>query len=306
MKTNNAFFGKGSLKPEYSLTWANYFLKFLSAYASHNVSFWGVTAQNEPTSGNLLDYPFNCMGWSAEEQRDWIKNYLGPVLRNSSFSQLKIIMLDDDRINLATWPDVILSDPVASEYISGIGVHWYTDAIVSSRLLQTTHERHPTKWLLATEASAGFLNTIEPVILGSWERAELYGYDIISDMNNWVVGWVDWNLALNTSGGPNWAGNEVDAPIIVDYTQNVFYKQPMFYAIGHFSKFIPSGSQRILWSSQNLNGLSVLACQRPDGLVVIVAMNQLTEQVRLQIRDSGGAQISTDISPNSIYTIIYN
>ena len=64
-------------------------------------------------------------------------------------------------------------------------------------------------------------------------------------MNHWVTGWIDWNLALDPKGGPNWANNFVDAAIIVNSTANEFLKQPMFYAMGHFSKFIPENSVRV-------------------------------------------------------------
>lgn len=156
------------------------------------------------------------MGWSAEETRNWIRWNLGPTLRNSNFSNLKIMIIDDDRINLATWPKIILQDKEAAIYVSGIAVHWYADSLVSSSLLDRTHDEFPEKWILSTEASTGYLAFEKAVILGSWERAEMYAKDIISDLNHWVTGWIDWNMALNMSGGPNWAGNEVDSPIIVD------------------------------------------------------------------------------------------
>lgn len=60
-----------------------------------------------------------------------------------------------------------------------------------------------------------------------------------------MTGWVDWNLALDSNGGPTWANNVLDAAVIVNKTSDEFYKQPMFYAIGHFSKFIPVGSIRV-------------------------------------------------------------
>ncbi len=56
----------------------------------------------------------------------------------------------------------------------------------------------------------------------------------LQDMNNGVSGWTDWNLALDLKGGPNWVKNFVDSPIIVNKTGDEFYKQPMFYALGHF------------------------------------------------------------------------
>lgn len=49
-----------------------------------------------------------------------------------------------------------------------------------------------------------------------------------------MTGWTDWNIALNMEGGPNWVNNFVDSPIIVNEKKDEFYKQPMFYAMGHF------------------------------------------------------------------------
>lgn len=47
----------------------------------------------------------------------------------------------------------------------------------------------------------------------------------LQDLSNWAVGWVDWNIALNMEGGPNWVKNFVDSPIIVDAEKGLFYKQ---------------------------------------------------------------------------------
>lgn len=70
--------------------------------------------------------------------------------------------------------------------------------------------------MLNTEACAGYMPGVRDVILGSWERAELYAHNIIEDLNHWLSGWVEWNLVLDMTGGPNWASNEADAPIIID------------------------------------------------------------------------------------------
>jgi len=100
--------------------------------------------------------------------------------------------------------------------VSGIGLHWYVDALVSPSTLDQAHSEFPNHFMLGTEACAGALPFEEPVVLGSWERGEMYASDIITDLNHWVTGWVDWNIALNMTGGPNWAHNEVDSPIIID------------------------------------------------------------------------------------------
>lgn len=75
------------------------------------------------------------------------------------------------------------------------------------------------------------------VILGSWGRGEFYAQNILENLSHWTSSWIDWNIALDTNGGPTYIDNNVDSPIIVNVTANEFYKQPMFYVIGHFSKF---------------------------------------------------------------------
>lgn len=104
-------------------------------------------------------------------------------------------------------------------------------------------------------------------------RAQLYAEDIIGDLNHWVSGWTDWNLYLDLEGGPNWEGNTVDAPIIVDNVTDVAYKQPMYYALGHFSKFLPEGSVRVSAEAEDRKGLLVTAFQRPDEAIAVIVLN---------------------------------
>lgn len=55
---------------------------------------------------------------------------------------------------------------------------------------------------------------------------------------------MDWNLALDTNGGPSMT-YDIDAAVIINQTGAEFYKQPIFYALGHFSKFVPPGAKRV-------------------------------------------------------------
>ena len=109
-------------------------------------------------------------------------------------------------------------------------------------------------------------------MLGDWDRGEKYIHNIIEDLNHWVVGWTDWNLALDLQGGPNWAKNYVDAPIIVDPSQGIFYKQPMYYALGHISRFLVSGSVRIGFTKDNK--LEAVAFKRPDNYIAVILLNR--------------------------------
>ena len=93
-------------------------------------------------------------------------------------------------------------------------------------------------------------------------------------INHWVSGWIDWNLALNTVGGPTYLNNFLDAPIIVNATANEFYKQPIFYTLAHLSKFVPPGSKRIQLTSTTDSGIDNVAFLRPDTIVVVVLLNR--------------------------------
>lgn len=94
------------------------------------------------------------------------------------------------------------------------------------------------------------------------------------DLNHFVVGWIDWNLCLDPEGGPNWAHNYVDAPILVYGEDDEFIKQPMYYAMGHFSKFVPRGSRRIRVSRRSLISVENVAFIKPNGNIVIVLQNR--------------------------------
>ncbi len=78
----------------------------------------------------------------------------------------------------------------------------------------------------------------------AWQRGLRYAHDILSDLNAFASGWVDWNLMLDPDGGPNKLGNTCDAPIIV-HNEHHFDVQPMYYFIKHFSAYLPPGSKRI-------------------------------------------------------------
>lgn len=257
MKTNNDYKGNGSLigpaGGTYYQTWANYFVKFFLSYGKFNISFWAMTAQNEPSDGEIYRFSFNCMGFSPEEQAIFVGENLGPALEANGFGNIKIMILDDQRVFLPLWPQRVLSySKNALKYVSGIAVHWYMDSIIPPNLLDRTNDLFPDKFIFGTEACIG-TKPEQHVILGSFVRAERYAKYIIQDLNHWVTGWTDWNMCLDLDGGPNWANNFVDSPIIVNPKQDEFYKQPMFYALGHFSKFIPVGSSRIGLTSLDSN-----------------------------------------------------
>ncbi|KAM8921562.1 lysosomal acid glucosylceramidase [Pelodytes ibericus] len=310
MKTNNAFTGKGSLKGQpgdrYHKTWANYFIRFLDEYAKHDVLFWAITVQNEPTAGMITDYSLPCLGFTAEHMRDFIAMDLGPALANSSYQHIQVIMLDDNRLLLPQWATVILSDLRAARYIHGISVHWYLDNIVpAGASLGATHKLYPEYFLFASEASTGVLPWEKGVRLGSWDRGNQYSSSIIQDLNHHVTGWMDWNLALGIDGGPSYVNNFLDSPVIVDIGKDEFYKQPMFYHMAHFSKFIPEGSQRIGMDASHESSLEVVAFLRLDKAAVVIILNRSPLDVNLVISDPALGIIQTVCAASSIQSYLW-
>ncbi|XP_071988396.1 lysosomal acid glucosylceramidase isoform X2 [Engystomops pustulosus] len=310
MKTNGKITGKGTLKgspgDRYHKTWAQYFIRFLDEYAKHNVTFWAVTVENEPTAGMITDYPFQSLGFTPQLMRDFIALDLGPALTNSSHRHVHIMIVDDNRILLPYWATVILSDLRAARYVHGIAVHWYLDSLIPADIsLGSTHHYYPEYYLFGTEACAGFVPWDKGVRLGSWERGNEYSRRMIEDLNYHVTGWTDWNLALDVSGGPTWVGNNVDSPIIVDLGKDVFYKQPTFYHMAHFSKFVPPGSQRVGLDTNQKSLLESVAFLCPDGSAVVIVLNRDSQDVRFSIVDPSAGLIEAVSRGGSIQTYVW-
>ncbi|XP_071845154.1 lysosomal acid glucosylceramidase-like [Apostichopus japonicus] len=310
MKTNGRMKGGGRLfgdpGGQHYKTWANYFARFLEEYEKQGVTFWSLTLQNEPSAGLVPMYDFQCMYLGPNISKEFIKQDLGPTLVARGYGDLKYMILDDQRWLLPQWARSVLSDPEVTPYVNGIALHWYYDRIISTRRLRETHDEFPDYFMLNSEACAGvFFFEGDDVILGSWERGELYSQDILEDLNNWVGAWVDWNLALDLQGGPNWVGNFVDSPIIVDSVNDVFYKQPMFYHLGHFSKFVPPGSVRVEMTAGRPTRLQYIAFQRPDGKMVAIFLNKTERTIQMQIFDVSVGFLSMEVSARGIQTYIW-
>lgn len=311
MKTNGALIGKGTLKgapggKEYK-AWAQYYIRFFEEYAKYNLTFWALTTGNEPTAGKISNYSFQCLGFTPEQQRDWVALDLGPALHASSFPKTHVLILDDNRQLLPYWAKVVLNDVHAAKYIHGVAVHWYLDSFVPPEIsLGTTHHLYPEYYLFGTEACTGSKLIDKGVRLGSWDRAELYAHDILEDLNHYVVGWIDWNIALDQTGGPNWVKNFVDSPIIVETNKDVFYKQPMFYALAHFSKFLWEGSQRVGVSANLKSGLEYTTFVRPDGSVVLTVLNRSSAVIQFDVWDPEVGYILYTVPAHSLLTLAWN
>ncbi len=298
MKDNNDMLQGGKLLPEYYQSWADYFVRFIKAYEALGVPVWGLTAQNEPMAKQTWE---SCM-YTAAEERDFIKNYLGPALWNNGLKAKKLIAWDHNRDLLYHRASTILNDPEAAKYVWGIGFHWYeswTGAPIPENVKRVA-EAFPETNLLLTEACNypfGW-DTFD-----QWHWGENYGSSIISDLNNGAVAWTDWNILLDETGGPNHVKNFCFAPVHADTRDGSLHYMNSYYYIGHFSKYIMPGAKRIACSSSRAQ-LQATAFKNPDGKIVVVVMNQGDTEVafRLYVEDQAAETVSL---PHSIMTLIF-
>lgn len=296
----------GALKQEYYQLYADYIRKFFEAYKDRNIDIWGMTVGNEPLNGLIPFFPFNSMFWCPISEANWSTYYLNPTLSNAGFKPV-YMTTDDQRYTLPYYPQIMFRNNETKQLFGGSAFHWYADEITSTNGLVKLHELYPDKFILMTEACTG-ANILgkDKVILGSWDRGEEYVEDIIQNLSNWVVGWIDWNLALDSEGKPNWAKNYVDAPIIVNAMEDEFYKNPMFYALGHFSKFVPRGSRRIFSSVLNINNIGTIAFLTPEQKVVIVINNTADKPYNITIKHKNRNNvINLYLEGKSFTTILY-
>lgn len=299
MKSNKSMLKGGKLLPEYDQPWANYFTKFIKAYEKEGIPVWGITVQNEPMATQMWE---SCI-FTAEEERDFLKNFLGPTMEKEGLGDKKIIVWDHNRDLMNHRADVIFSDPQASKYAWGLGFHWYESWSGGEEMYKNVgnvNESYPDKHLLFTEGCA---ETFRPDAYQNWKNAERYGRSIINDFNNGTVGWTDWNILLDEKGGPNHVENFCFAPVHADTRTGELIYTPSYYYIGHFSKFIRPDAKRVSTASSR----SPLLCTsflNEDGKMVTVVMNQSGSKINYKLY-IGSDRVEVEIPAHAIQTLVY-
>jgi glucosylceramidase len=299
MKTNNDILHGGKLKPEFYQSWANYYTKFIKAYESEGVPVWGITIQNEPMATQTWE---SCI-FTAEEERDFLKNYLGPTMRRAGLGEKNIIAWDHNRDLIFQRVSTILSDPKAAQYVWGIGYHWYEPWSGGDMMfdnVRLVRETYPDKPLLFTEGTPASFDTAR---IHDWTLGEQYGRSMINDFNDGAVGWTDWNVLLDEQGGPNHVGNFCFAPVHADTRTGELIYTNSYYYIGHFSKFIKPQARRIA-SSPSRSALLSTAFVNPDRTVSVVVMNRGDKEVKYFLWVAGNAAEVTSL-PHSIQTLVF-
>jgi glucosylceramidase len=322
MKDNNKWIG-GKLMPKYYDTWALYFSKYLTAYKKYGIPIWGITVENEP-HGNGNNW--ESMLFSPKEMTDFVEFHLGPKLALDKWGKVKILGYDQNRAGIKEWVDEMYRSKTSTKYFAGTAVHWYESTYdFFADDLQYGYNKNPTKHLINTEACIdsdvpkwkddNWYWSKEATDWG-WDWASekekhlhpkyvpvfRYATDIIGCLNNYVDGWIDWNMVLNKQGGPNWFKNWCAAPVLVDEEKDEVYFTPLYYTLAHFSKFIRPGAVRIGFSNPD-NEILLTAAKNPDGSIAVVVFNP-TQNAKEIILNLLKQNVSFSISAKAIQTIV--
>lgn len=322
MKDNQDWIG-GKLLKEYYPTWSLFFSKYLAAYQAEGIPIWGITVENEP-HGNGNNW--ESMHYSPEEMTEFVQHHLGPTLENNGHQAVKIFGYDQNRAGLKDWVDVMFATKESSKYFAGTAIHWYESTYeVFPEALNYAHAIAPDKYLIQTEACVDaevpkwkddtWYWSKEATDWG-WDWAPedqkylhpkyvptyRYARDIIGCLNNWVDGWIDWNLVLDRQGGPNWFKNWCVAPVIVDPASHEVYYTPIYYTLVHFSKYIRPGA-KVIGVEKEDDTLLVTAAKNPDQSIAVVILNQDMEKKVFELKLGEEKQVIS-ISPQAIQTIL--
>jgi len=298
MKDNNDMLHGGKLKPAYYQSWANYYVKFIQTYEAMNIPIWGLSVQNEPMAKQTWE---SCI-FTAEDERDFVKNYLGPTLQKAGMSDKKLIVWDHNRDLMFQRAQTIFNDPEAAKYVWGTGFHWYEDWIGGDQKFENekaVKESWTDKNLIFTEGCNGNFKLDK---IYDWKLGERYGRSMINDFNNGTVAWTDWNILLDETGGPNHVQNFCFAPIHAITSTGELHYTNSFYYIGHFSKFIKPGAKRVQAVPSRQPLLST-AFINTDGSLVTVVMNDSSNKMNVDLFVDGKA-LPVELKPHSIVTCV--
>ncbi len=278
MKDTGAMTG-GCLLREHYETYAAYLVKYVQAYEAEGAPIHALTPQNEPGVDNPA-YP-SCQ-WTAEEQRVFVRDYLGPALDEAGLETK--LWIFDHNFNRPEFPRTILSDPEAAQYVDGVGWHFYEGTPEAMGVIQ---EEFPDKHQYFTEGSTfGTTGALQ----------------IVSFFRNWARSYNAWVILLDEHQRPN-NGPFIPTPtpVILDSeTREVSYHFD-YYMYGHFSKWTPRGAERVYTPESERDSFGHVAFVTPAGEVVLHVVNA-SEDVRAFEITWNGRYLASELGPESIAT----
>jgi glucosylceramidase len=270
MKSNNNMDNGGTLNSSANAAWALYFVKYVQAYKAQGIPIWGVTIQNEPAATQT----WPSMIFSDVTERDFLVNSLGPTLANNSLgpTALAVMFLDHNRDMMVQWASTFYGNATAKAMVWGEAIHWYDNQSLFSAV-QSVYNSYPGKNILATEQC---ITGFDPSNASSYSwtnTAEKSATDIIGDVTSGSTGWVDWNMILSSTGGPNLSSNWCYAGVLINTSAKTYQLTSLYYYMTQFSKYVKTGAVRIGCTATGSSVPTVMAFKNPDSSIVAIVHN---------------------------------
>jgi glucosylceramidase len=268
MKANGSMLG-GCIHKHYFPAYAQYFVKFLQAYAAAGVPIQAVTSQNEVDTDQDGRMPA-CL-WGQEYEIEFVRQHLGPALEAQNIPT-KIWLLDH---NYNLWGRAIceLDEPGVKRYSRAVAWHGYAGDV---SMVSKVHEAHPDVEMHWTEGGPDISSPKYATDWGAWGRT------FTGALRNWCQSITGWNLALDEHGRPNIGPFPCGGLVTIHSQTKEVTRSGQYWAFAHFSNAIHRGARRFE-SSGNVNGIDNVACENPDGENVLVLTNSSTSrQIVLQ------------------------
>lgn len=272
--------------------YADYLVKYIQAYQARGLPIYAITIQNEPLH-ETGSYP--SMRMDPANQANFVKNNLGPAMSAAGIGT-KILAYDH---NWDRWdyPNDVLADGAAAPYIAGSAFHGYGG---SPDLMASTHAAHPDKGIWFTEISGGAWATSFAGNL-RWNLSNI----VIACTRNWAKSILLWNLALDQRSGPTNGGcSDCRGVVTVNSGNGNYEREVEYYVLGHVSKFVAPGAQRIASNTFN-GGIENVAFANPDGSKVLIALNNGGASSSFAVRWNGQS-FSYTLPAGAVATFVWS
>lgn len=293
MKTNGQMNGGGSLLPQYRGLWAKWMAQYVQGYQKAGCVVSMISVQNEPAAVQTWD---SCV-YTAEEEGEFAAAFLRPALDGVGAVKVGILAWDHNKELLVRRACASMGVTGANHAIAGFGFHWYSGDHFEA--LDLTKQLFPDKELWFTEGCveySRFGDSKAP------EKGRMYAHDILGNLAHGACAYLDWNLLLDHTGGPNHVGNFCEAPIMLKEGGG-YVKNASYYAIGHFSRYIKPGAIK-LGSSVYHSQLEHVVFRNPDGELVAVILSHAQEPLPLWVTEDGKTGWNLIVEPGTLVTLI--
>jgi len=288
MKWNKSMLG-GSMSRQYLSSYAQYFLKFVQAYAAEGVPVRAITTQNEIDTDQHGQMP--ACTWSQECETEFVIEHLGPLFEKTN-TTTQIWILDH---NYVYWGRVIaeLDDPDFRRYANSVAWHGYTG---EPAMMSKVHAAHPDAAMYYTEGSTDYN---DPHYEDDWTK---WASTYTAVLSNWCRAAVAWNMATDELGKPNIGPYPCGGILIVNYRKQEIVRSGQYWALAHFSRVLRRGARRFESQCQAAN-LAHIAFENPNGERVLVLTNLGAE--RTLAINMGLSSSAISLAENSVTTLIW-